>query len=53
MFARLVSAKARMGKLDEVVRVWKEEDIPLMESVKGYRGAYLLTESNSTYSRIY
>jgi heme-degrading monooxygenase HmoA len=44
MFARLVSAKAKKGKLDEVIRVWEEEDIPLMDSVKGYRGAYLLTD---------
>jgi len=44
MFARLVSAQARSDKLDEVVRIWKEKDIPLMKPVKGYRGAYLLTD---------
>mgnify|MGYP001095596798 CR=1 FL=1 len=44
MFARLVSAQAGKGKLDEVTKTWKEDDIPLMHSVKGYRGAYLLTD---------
>lgn len=43
-FARLVSAQVRKGKLDQVTKIWKEEDIPLMHSVKGYRGAYLLTD---------
>jgi heme-degrading monooxygenase HmoA len=43
MFARLVSAQVKVGKLDEVIRIWKEEDIPLMGSVRGYQGAYLLT----------
>jgi len=44
MFARLVSAQARSDKLNEAIRIWKEKDIPLMKSVKGYRGAYLLTD---------
>ena len=48
MFARLVSARVRDGKLDEVIRIWKEEDIPLTESVKGYRGAYLLTDRKTS-----
>jgi len=44
MFARLVSAQVRKGKLNEAVKVWKEEDITLMHGVKGYRGAYLFTD---------
>ena len=44
MFARIVSAQAKIDKLDEVVKIWKEKDIPLMDSVKGYCGAYLLTD---------
>ena len=44
MFARLVSAQVRSDKLNEGIMIWKEKDIPLMESVKGYRGAYLLTD---------
>jgi len=44
MFARLVSAQARSDKLNEAIRIWKEKDIPLMKTVKGYRGAYLLTD---------
>ena len=44
MFARLVSAQVRIDKQDEVIRIWKWNDIPLMKSVKGYRGAYLLID---------
>lgn len=43
MFARLVTAQVKDGKLTEVINVWKKEDMPLMASVRGYRGAYLLT----------
>ena len=41
MFARLVSAQLATNKLDEGMKIWKEQDMPLMESVKGYRGAYI------------
>ena len=44
MYARLFSAQARSDKLNEVIKIWKEEDIPLMGLVKGYRGAYLFTD---------
>ena len=44
MFARVVSAEFRSDKLNEMMDIWKDKDIPLMESVKGYRGAYLLTD---------
>ena len=44
MHARVVSAQGRIDKFNEAIRVWKEKDITLMDSVKGYRGAYLLTD---------
>ena len=47
VFARLYSAEARTDKLDEIIRIWKEEDVPLMDSVKGYHGAYLLADRKS------
>ena len=47
MFARLVSAQVESDKLDEGIMIWKEKDMPLTESVKGYRGAYLLTDSKT------
>jgi heme-degrading monooxygenase HmoA len=47
MFARLVSAQIKNDKLNELIKIWKERDIPAMKSVKGYRGAYLLTDSKT------
>jgi len=44
MFARIVSAQVESNRLNEGSTIWKDKDMPLMESVKGYRGAYLLTE---------
>ena len=44
MFARLISAQVGSDKLDEGIMIWKEKDMPLTESVKGYRGAYLLID---------
>jgi heme-degrading monooxygenase HmoA len=44
MFARLVSAQARSDKINKGIKIWKEKDISLMKSVKGYRRAYLLTD---------
>ena len=44
MYARLVSGQTNIEKLDEVIKIWKEKDTPLMKSVKGYRGSYLLTD---------
>ena len=44
MFARLVSAQVGIDKLNEGITIWKDKDIPLMESVSGYIGAYLLTD---------
>ena len=47
MFARLVSVKCNLNRLEDGVRVWKEKDIPLMKSVKGYKGATLLTDKET------
>ena len=43
MFARLFSSIIRNENLDELIRVWRDLDTPEMKSIKGYRGAYLLT----------
>ena len=46
MFARLVLAQVGSDRIGEMITIWKEKDVPLfrMESVKGYRGAHLLTD---------
>ena len=47
MFARMVSAQGKSDKLNEAIRIWKEDDTPLMKSVKGYRRAYFLTDNKT------
>jgi heme-degrading monooxygenase HmoA len=44
MFARLVSAQVESDNISEGITIWNEKDMPLSESVKGYCGAYLLTD---------
>jgi heme-degrading monooxygenase HmoA len=44
IFARLVSAQVKSDKLNEVIAIWKDKDIPELKSVKGYLGVYLLTD---------
>ena len=44
MFARLVSVQVGSTKISEGITIWEEKDMPLTQSVKGYRGAYLLTD---------
>ena len=44
MFARVTRSQIKTDKLDETIKIWKEEDTPETKSQKGYRGAYLLTD---------
>ena len=47
MFARLVSVQVDVDKLDEGIKIWNEKDISVMKSVKGYSGAYLLSNRDT------
>jgi len=44
MFARLVSGQIRIDKLEEAIRIWKWNDVPLLISGMGYRGAYFFVD---------
>ena len=44
MFARLGMFQFNIYKLDEAVRRYEDRVIPTMKSLKGYRGAYLLSD---------
>ena len=47
MFARLTIVQVNIDKLDETKKIYKESVIPAAKSQKGYRGAYLLTDSKT------
>jgi len=47
MFARLTIVQVKIDKQDETVKIFKEGVIPAAKSQKGYRGAYLLTDSKT------
>jgi len=44
MFARLTIVQVKMDKLDETVKIFEENVVPVAKSQKGYRGGYLLTD---------
>ena len=47
MFARLTIVQVNIDKLDETKRIYEENVIPAAKSQKGYRGAYLLSDSKT------
>jgi heme-degrading monooxygenase HmoA len=44
MFARLGMYQFHIDKLDEAVKRYEDRVIPAMKSLKGYRGAYMLSD---------
>ena len=44
MIARVTACQTTLDKLDEVIKSFKEGDIPAAKSQKGFRGCYLLTD---------
>ncbi len=47
MHARVVSIQVRPGDLPDVSRIYREGVLPVCKGQQGYRGALLLTESES------
>ncbi len=54
MISRIISFHIKPGMLDEAVRLYNEEAMPLMTAQKGFKSILLITdrESNSGYSVI-
>ena len=44
MIGRVTTCQTTLDKLDEVIKTFKEGDIPAAKSQKGFRGCYLLTD---------
>jgi len=44
MFARVTMFQTKSDKLDEAVKIYKENVSPIRKSQKGSRGAYFLTD---------
>jgi heme-degrading monooxygenase HmoA len=47
MFARVTNSQIKVDKLDEAIKIVKENVLTVAKSQKGYRGAYLLTDSKT------
>jgi len=44
MFARLTIVPVKIDKIDETVKIFKENVVPAAKSQKGFRGAYQLID---------
>jgi len=44
MFARLTIVQSKIDKQDEAIKIYEENVIPTIKSLKGFRAAYLLTD---------
>jgi heme-degrading monooxygenase HmoA len=44
MIGRVTTCQTTLDKLDEVIKSFKEGDIPAAKLQKGFRGCYLLTD---------
>lgn len=47
MYARLTIVQMKPDLLDETVKLYEDDVIPAAKSQKGFRGAYLLSDSKS------
>ena len=47
MFARVTNSQMKLDKLDEAIKIVEESVLTVARSQKGYRGAYLLTDSKT------
>jgi heme-degrading monooxygenase HmoA len=47
MFARVTNSQIKVDKLDEAIKIVKENVLTVAKSQKGYRGAYLFTDSKT------
>ena len=44
MYARLTTVYVKLDKIDEAIKIYKEDVIPAAEAQHGCRGCYLLTD---------
>ncbi len=44
MISRVVTIQAKAGMLDEAIRIYREEILPIVQRQQGYRSVMLLTD---------
>ena len=44
MFSRVTIVQTKEDKVDEAIKIYKDNVVPAAKSQKGYKGAYLLTD---------
>ena len=47
MYARLTIVQSKPDLIDEIAKIYEDSVIPAAKSQKGFRGAYLLSDSKS------
>jgi heme-degrading monooxygenase HmoA len=44
MYASVSSAQVQPGKADELIQLWRDSIAPAVKELKGFKGAYVLTD---------
>lgn len=44
MFARTITVQFKVDRVDEAIRIYEENIVPIARSLKGYKGIYLLVD---------
>ena len=47
MFSRVVNIKLKPGKTEEAINLYRESIVPAAEQQQGFKGTYLLTDSDN------
>jgi len=47
MHARTVTVQVQPGKIDEVIRIYRDSIVPAAKQQKGFKGAFLLTDKKT------
>jgi heme-degrading monooxygenase HmoA len=47
MYARVFTSQLNAGKGDEAVAIWREKVAPITKKSKGFKGAYLIGDSET------
>ena len=47
MYARVVTAQAQPGKIDEIVSICRDSVVPAAKEQKGFKGIFLLTNTDT------
>ena len=47
MYTRIITTQLKPGTMDDVISIWREQVIPALQSVQGFKRGYLTGDRNT------